>query len=53
MPVGPPRFVHVPGKANLAGIPIRVPFVGQAGSHVLDPGRLSLAVARVLDTHGA
>jgi hypothetical protein len=42
-----PRFLHVPGKANPADIPSRVPFVRQAGFHVLDPERLSPADARV------
>jgi len=43
-----PRFLHVPGKANPADIPSRVPFVRQAGSHALDPDRLSPADARVV-----
>ncbi len=44
-----PRFMHVPGKANPADIPSRVPFVCQAWSQVLDPARLSPADARVVD----
>jgi hypothetical protein len=45
-----PLFLHVPGKANPADIPSRVPFVCQAGSHVLDPVRLSPVDACVVDT---
>jgi hypothetical protein len=48
-----PRFLHVPGKANPADIPSRVPFVRQAGFHVLDPERLSPADARVVDALSA
>jgi len=43
-----PRFLHVPGKANPADIPSRVPFVRRDGSHALDPDRLSPADARVV-----
>ena len=43
-----PRFLHVPGKANPAGIPSRVPFVRRDGSHALDPDRLRPAAARVV-----
>ena len=43
-----PRFLHVPGKANPAGIPSRVPFVRRDGSHALDPDRLTPADARVV-----
>ena len=43
-----PRFLHVPGKANPADIPSRVPFLRRDGSHVLDPARLSPADARVV-----
>ncbi len=45
--------LHVPGKANPADIPSRVPFVCQAGSQVLDPARLSPADARVVGTLSA
>ena len=43
-----PRFLHVPGKANPADIPSRVPFVRRDGSHALDPDRLAPADARVV-----
>ena len=43
-----PRFLHLPGKANPAYIPSRVPFLCRNGSHVLDPDRLSPAHARVV-----
>jgi hypothetical protein len=43
-----PRFLHVPGKANPADIPSRVPFVRRDGSHALDPDRLNPADARVV-----
>jgi hypothetical protein len=43
-----PRFLHVPGEANPADIPSRVPFLRSDGSHVLDPARLSPADARVV-----
>jgi hypothetical protein len=43
-----PRFLHVPGKANLADIPSSVPFVCRDGSHALDPDRLSPADVRVV-----
>ena len=43
-----PRFLHVPGKANPADIPSRVPFVRRDGSHALDPDRLRPADARVV-----
>ena len=43
-----PRFLHVPGKANPADIPSRVPFLRRDGSHVMDPARLSPAEARVV-----
>jgi hypothetical protein len=52
-----PRLLHVPGKANPADIPSRVPSVRQAGSYALDPDRLSPAdacvvVTRVLPVNG-
>jgi hypothetical protein len=43
-----PRFLHVPGKANPADIPSRVPFLRRDGSHALDPARLRPADARVV-----
>ena len=44
----PPRFLHVPGKANPADIPSCVPFLCRDGSHVLDPARLSPSDVRVV-----
>jgi hypothetical protein len=42
-----PRFLHVPGKANPADIPSRVPFLRRDGSHALDPARLQRRTASV------
>ena len=42
------HLLHLPGKANPAYIPSRVPFLCRNGSHVLDPDRLSPAHARVV-----
>ena len=39
------HLLHLPGKANPAYIPSRVPFLCRNGSHVLDPDRLSPAHA--------
>ena len=43
-----PRFLHVPGKANPADLPRRVPFVCCDGSHALAPDRLRPAVVLVV-----
>ena len=41
-------FLHVPGKANCADIPSRVPFIANGNTMALDPTRLSVSDARTV-----
>ena len=41
-------FLHVPGKANCADIPSRVPFIANGNTMELDPTRLSVSDARTV-----
>jgi len=41
-------FLHVPGKANCADIPSRVPFLAHGNTMALDPARLSASDARAV-----
>ena len=41
-------FLHVPGKANCADIPSRVPFIAHGNTMALDPTRLSVSDARTV-----
>jgi hypothetical protein len=44
-----PHFMHVPGKANPADIPSRVPFVWADGVFALDRSRMGQTDTRVVD----
>ena len=44
-----PHFMHVPGKANPADIPSRVPFVWADGVFALDRSRMGQSDTRVVD----
>ena len=41
---------HVPGDANPADIPSRVPFICPHGKHILDPDRLRAGKTGASDT---